>query len=144
MSSFSIWDCVLKGCFKRATFWRAKLHLKGIEDFNLEHWFDPWWPCASIVLWCGWLHICRWDHGREHGPLLYNVFSYLFHPTLDPMVTSWAFTRHEGTSPETTGLLFINCPWSPFLASCTLIGLRCQHATGMQEKGSPSSASCTT
>ena len=37
MSSFSIWDCVLKGCFERGIFLRAKSHLKGIEDFNLEH-----------------------------------------------------------------------------------------------------------
>ena len=37
MSSFSIWGCVLKGYFERGIFWRAKLHLKGIEDFNLEH-----------------------------------------------------------------------------------------------------------
>jgi hypothetical protein len=36
MSSFSIWGCVLKGCFERGIFWRAKSHLKGIEDFNLE------------------------------------------------------------------------------------------------------------
>ena len=34
-SSFSIWGCVLKGCFERGIFWRAKLRLKGIEDFNL-------------------------------------------------------------------------------------------------------------
>ena len=37
MSSFSIWGCVFKGCFERGIFWRAKLHLKGIEDFNLKH-----------------------------------------------------------------------------------------------------------
>ena len=36
-SSFSIWGCDLKGCFERRIFWRAKPHLKGIEDFNLEH-----------------------------------------------------------------------------------------------------------
>ena len=36
-SSYSIWGCTLKGCFKRGIFWRAKSHLKGIEDFNLEH-----------------------------------------------------------------------------------------------------------
>jgi hypothetical protein len=49
-SSFSIWGCILKGCFERGTFWRAKLQLKGIEDFNLEHciqdmqnqWTDAW------------------------------------------------------------------------------------------------------
>jgi hypothetical protein len=38
MSSFAIWGCVLKGCFERGIFWRAKSRLKGIEDFNLEHW----------------------------------------------------------------------------------------------------------
>jgi hypothetical protein len=37
-SSFSIWGCILKGCFERGIFWRAKSRLKGIEDFNLEHW----------------------------------------------------------------------------------------------------------
>ena len=37
-SSFSIWDFVLKGCFEISIFWRVKSHLKGIEDFNLEHW----------------------------------------------------------------------------------------------------------
>ena len=39
---FPIWGCVAKGCFERGLFWRAKLHLKGIEDFNLKHWFDAW------------------------------------------------------------------------------------------------------
>ena len=38
-SSFSIWGCVLKGCFERGLFWRVKLGVKGIEDFDLEHWF---------------------------------------------------------------------------------------------------------
>ena len=28
----------MKGCFERDIFWRAKSRLKGIEDFNLEHW----------------------------------------------------------------------------------------------------------
>ena len=37
--SFSIRGCVLKGCFERGIiFWRTKSHLRGIEDFNLEHW----------------------------------------------------------------------------------------------------------
>ena len=35
-SSFSIWGCVLKGCFERGIFCRAKSRLKGMEDFNLE------------------------------------------------------------------------------------------------------------
>ena len=35
-SSSSMWGCVLKGCFERGKFGRATLHLKGIEDFNLE------------------------------------------------------------------------------------------------------------
>ena len=34
--SFSIWGCILKGCFERGIFWRPKSRLKGIEDFNLE------------------------------------------------------------------------------------------------------------
>ena len=37
-SSFSIWGCAWKSCFERGIFWRAKSRLKGIEDFNLEHW----------------------------------------------------------------------------------------------------------
>ena len=37
-SSYSIWGCILKGCLERGIFRRAKSHLKGIEDFNLEHW----------------------------------------------------------------------------------------------------------
>jgi hypothetical protein len=36
-SSFSIRGWGLKGCFERGIFWRAKSHLKGIEDFNLQH-----------------------------------------------------------------------------------------------------------
>ena len=38
MSSYSIWGCVLKGCFERGIFWRAKSRLKGIKDLKLEHW----------------------------------------------------------------------------------------------------------
>ena len=37
---FAIWGCVWKGYFKRGIIWRAKSHLKGIEDFNLEHWVE--------------------------------------------------------------------------------------------------------
>jgi hypothetical protein len=36
-TSFSIRSCVLKGCFERGIFSRANSHLKGIDDFNLEH-----------------------------------------------------------------------------------------------------------
>jgi hypothetical protein len=39
-SSFSIWGCISKGCLERGIFCRAKVRLKGIEDFNLEHWFE--------------------------------------------------------------------------------------------------------
>jgi len=55
-SSFSIWDCVLKGCFERGIFRRAKSHLKGIEDFNLEHWC----PLAAPVnrTWWAWQFLC--------------------------------------------------------------------------------------
>ena len=43
-SSFSIWGCVLKGCFERGIFWRPNSsRLKGIEDFNLEQQVRPWW-----------------------------------------------------------------------------------------------------
>ena len=42
-SLFSIWDCVLKGCFERGIWPAARLCLKGIEDFNLEHWWQR--PC---------------------------------------------------------------------------------------------------
>ena len=57
-SSFSIWGCILKGCFERGIFWRAKSTLKGIKDFNLEHWPQPimpknlpeHWPIVSIFM----------------------------------------------------------------------------------------------
>ena len=50
-SSFSIWGRVLKGCFERGIFWRAKSRLKGIEDFNLEHWRVHAW-CLLFALPC--------------------------------------------------------------------------------------------
>ena len=38
MSSFSIWSCVLKGCFERGIFRRAKSRSKDIDDFfNIQH-----------------------------------------------------------------------------------------------------------
>ena len=37
ISSCSIWGCDLKGCFERGIFRRPESRLKGIEDFNLEH-----------------------------------------------------------------------------------------------------------
>ena len=37
-SSFLIRGCVWKGGFERGIFGRAKSCLKGIEDFDLEHW----------------------------------------------------------------------------------------------------------
>ena len=41
-SRTTIWGCILKGCFGRGIiFWRAKSRLKGIQDFNLEHWLGP-------------------------------------------------------------------------------------------------------
>ena len=53
-SSFSIWGCVLKGCFERGIFRRAKLCLKGIEDFNLEHCLRPLhtrdWEPVTVAL----------------------------------------------------------------------------------------------
>ena len=52
-SSYSIWGCVLKGCFERSIFCRPKSCLKGIEDFNLEQWperflgiITGWYPSA--------------------------------------------------------------------------------------------------
>ena len=38
MSSFLIWGCVLKGCLREVYFEGPDHVLKGIEDFNLEHW----------------------------------------------------------------------------------------------------------
>jgi hypothetical protein len=38
--SFSIWGCISKGYFEKVYFKKAKFHLKGIEDFNLEHWWQ--------------------------------------------------------------------------------------------------------
>jgi hypothetical protein len=43
-TSFSIWGCVMKGIFGIGIFWRAKSHLKGIEDFNL------WWYHNVVVI----------------------------------------------------------------------------------------------
>ena len=37
-SSFSIWACILEGCFGRVSSERAKSCVKGIEKFDLEHW----------------------------------------------------------------------------------------------------------
>ena len=44
-----IWGRVLKDCFERGIFWRAKSWLKGIGDFNLElwHWSLPARPRLS-------------------------------------------------------------------------------------------------
>ena len=53
-SSFSIWGCVMKGCFERGIiFWRAKSRLKGIEDFSLEHWFSLYMHLHTywLLLW---------------------------------------------------------------------------------------------
>ena len=36
----SMWGSVMKGCFERGIFQRAKSRLKGIEDFNIEHWLQ--------------------------------------------------------------------------------------------------------
>ena len=47
-SSISIWGCVLKGCFKSGIFWKAKMRLKGIEDFDLEHYHE----CLTTRLSC--------------------------------------------------------------------------------------------
>jgi hypothetical protein len=49
-SSFPIWGCVLKGCFERGIFGRAKSRLKAIEDYNLERW------CLNLCLWRR--HVC--------------------------------------------------------------------------------------
>jgi hypothetical protein len=51
-SSFSIWGCVLRGYFERGIFWRAHSCMKGIEDFNIEHWLYPriWHNKEGFVL----------------------------------------------------------------------------------------------
>ena len=42
--------CVLKGCFESCIFGRPRTRLKGIEDFNLEHWLHPTSEvCVGIV-----------------------------------------------------------------------------------------------
>ena len=50
----SSWGCVLKGCFEKEIFWRAKSCLKGIEDFNLEDCLRPLhaedWEPGTITL----------------------------------------------------------------------------------------------
>ena len=41
-SSFSMWGCVLKGCFDRGIFLKAKIAFeRHFEDFNLEHYCSP-------------------------------------------------------------------------------------------------------
>ena len=47
-SSLSIWGCVLKGGYEEGIIWRAKLCLKGVEDFNLEHCTHTYW-CGPLV-----------------------------------------------------------------------------------------------
>ena len=49
-SSFSLWSCVLKGCFERGIFGRAKSRSKGIEDSNLERWVQLVTCCDLLFL----------------------------------------------------------------------------------------------
>ena len=52
-SSFSIWGCILKGCFERGIFWRAKLRLKGIEDWIHLKWLALGHVGSlKLYLWC--------------------------------------------------------------------------------------------
>ena len=50
--------CVLKGCFERGIFWRAKSRLKGIENFNLEHWERAF---TYVVIWKGQVNGSEWN-----------------------------------------------------------------------------------
>ena len=47
---FQIGGCVLKRCFEGGIFWRAKLLLKGIKDFDLKNWTWPW-NCENPEEW---------------------------------------------------------------------------------------------
>ena len=73
-SSFSIWRCVPKGCFERGIiFQRAKSHLKGIEDFTLEHWLSCKQARSSYTI----------------------VFSHSYHIKHHPIVVSRLHTQKE-------------------------------------------------
>ena len=91
-SSFSNWGCVLKGGFERGIFWRAKLRLKGIEDFKLEQWsqgslhirawgpLNPW--CTNYVI------------GREAGDSPSSLYTILWRLE-EPKKVWWMKNLHD-------------------------------------------------
>ena len=76
-SSFSIWGCDLECCFERGIFWRTTSHLKGIEDFNLEHRLDVNW-LNFVVIGCyhGIIVMLLWNcsYQRSMLPWQYQHF----------------------------------------------------------------------
>ena len=79
--SFSIWGCILKGYFERGIFWRTKLCLKGIEDFNLEHWVVAF--KRSLCLMTGNKTISS-RFGKEEGEVL--EVTKTSHDTMKPQL----------------------------------------------------------
>ena len=75
-SSFPIWGCILKGCFERYIFWRAKSRLKGIEDFNLEH-------CPKVGF------INKACFSLQVSWILPLMFTVVWETNLQAMVQSW-------------------------------------------------------
>ena len=78
---------VLKGCFERGIFWRAKSCLKGIEDFHLEHWHwslpanDRGEPTVCYK-WTGWVwEITGWSQNcrkiTDHCRGFYRIYPNL-------------------------------------------------------------------
>ena len=82
-SSFSIWGCVLKGCFERGILWRAKSRSKGVEDFDLEH-----WGLVSIVD----HEAGPWKMAFFHNPTWWSDFHGPISQNID-LQSLWALTR---------------------------------------------------
>ena len=107
MSWFSIWGCVLKGCLERVIFWRAKSCLKGIEDYNLEHWCTP------------------------AGLRLLDLFSFFFQLDIVPeMHQTWNFLQKlsKYMDPSTGGKVLNNVMLS--ISDCLVFKLFCNWLQG--------------
>ena len=85
----AFWRVVLRGIF-----WRAKLCLKGIEDFNLEQWFEG---VSVVVLICCWYIVAGYAARKMSLP----------HNSLLP-----ASKQHFGTQEprNLSALLALYCP----------------------------------
>ena len=96
----SIWGCILKGCFERGIFYKAKSHLKGIEDFNLEH-LGPWSQkpngieSANMMVQTGWFSRVT-ECGNLHDiEIDFDLLVQSFMQYAMPGV----FFRHNGSIP---------------------------------------------